>query len=70
MLASLVNNGFQDWRASYCIVANRHGRVESLLPYRLSSQCNFQGAGVWLLDVLEARDLSWNWVKPEQTAEE
>jgi hypothetical protein len=61
MLASLVNNAFQDWRASYCIVANRHGRAESLLPYRLSSQYNFQGARVWLLDTLEGRGLSWNW---------
>ena len=47
VVASLVVTGFQDWRASYCIVANRHGRVESLdslLPSCLSSQCSFQGA--------------------------
>ena len=64
MLASLVNNGFQDWRASCCIVANCHGRVESLdcsLPSCLSSQCSFQVVGVWLLDVLEGRSLFWNW---------
>ena len=58
VLAALVVSGFQGWRASYCIVANRHGRVKSLesslQSYYLSSQCSFQGAGVWLPD---GRDL-------------